>query len=154
MIKLKTGVNIRGISYKFTSAEIPDVLGGHINATFNYFNILGPYLRGGKLRALAVASPKRLPVASDIVTMSEAGLAGAEANGWNGVCVPAGVPQPVIDLLYREVVKALGDPVIRNQMLETGADPGGERPEEFAAFVRSELTKWGRVVKDAGIVIQ
>ena len=153
-IKLRTGINMRGISYKFTSAEIPDVLGGPINATFNYFNLLGPYIGGGKLRALAVASPKRLPVAPDIVTMSEAGLAGVQANGWNGVCVPAGVPQAVTDLLYREIVKALGDPVIRNQMIETGADPGGERPEEFAAFIRSELTKWGRVIKDAGIVIQ
>jgi tripartite-type tricarboxylate transporter receptor subunit TctC len=154
LIKSKAGINIRGISYKFTSAEIPDVLGGHIHATFNYFNILGPYLQGAKLRALAVASPKRLQVAPDIVTMAEAGLAGVEGNGWNGVCVPAGVPQPVIDLLYRELVKALGDPVIRDQMIATGADPGGERPEEFTAFVRSELTKWGRVIKDAGIALQ
>ena len=153
-IKLKAGINIRGISYKFTSAEIPDVLGGHINATFNYFNILGPYVNGGKLRALAIASPKRLQVAPDVVTMSEAGLPGVEANGWNGVCLPAGVPQSVADLLYREVVKALADPVIRDQMIATGAEPGGERPEEFAAFIRSELTKWGKVIKDAGIVMQ
>src|SRR4029077_13544144 len=101
LIKSKAGINIRAISYTFTSAEIPDVLGGHINATFNYFNILGPYIRGGKLRALAVASPKRLQVAPDIVKMSEAGLAGVEANGWNGVCLPAGVPHSVTDLLYR-----------------------------------------------------
>ena len=153
-IKLKAGINIRGISYKFTSAEIPDVLGGHINATFNYFNILGPYVNGGKLRALAVASPKRLQVAPDIATMAEAGLPGVEANGWNGVCLPAGVPQSVADLLYREVVKALADPVIRDQMIATGAEPGGERPEEFAAFIRSELTKWGKVIKDAVIVLQ
>ena len=106
------------------------------------------------MRALAVASPKRLQVAPDIVTMSEAGLAGVEANGWNGVCLPAGVPQPVADLLYREIVKALADPVIRDQMIATGAEPGGERPEEFAAFIRSELTKWGKVIRDAGIVIQ
>jgi tripartite-type tricarboxylate transporter receptor subunit TctC len=64
------------------------------------------------------------------------------------------VPRPVIDLLYRELVKALGDPVIRDQMIATGADPGGERPEEFTAFIRSELTKWGKVIKDAGIVLQ
>ena len=145
---------MRGIPYKFTSAEIPDVLGGHIHATFNYFNILGPFISSGKLRALAIASPKRLQVAPDIVTMSEAGLAGVEATGWNGVCVPAGVPQPVIDLLYREIVKALSDPVIRDQMISTGADVGGERPEEFAAFIRAEMTKWGKVVKDSGIVVQ
>ena len=154
LIKLRVGINIRGIPYKFTAAEIPDVLGGHINATFNYFNILGPYIQSGKLRALAIASTKRLPVAPDIVTMSEAGLAGVEATGWNGVCVPAGTPQSVIDLLHRELVKALSDPVIREQMLSTGADPGGERPDEFAAFIRVEMAKWGKVVKDAGISIQ
>lgn len=153
-VKLKVGIDARGIFYKFTSAEIPDVVGGHIDATFNYFNILGPYIQGGKLRALAIASPKRLEVAPDIITMSEAGLAGVEANGWNGVCLPAGVPQPLADLLYREVVKALADPAIRNQMIATGAEPGGERPEEFAAFIRSELEKWGRVIKAAGIVLQ
>ena len=81
--------------------------------------------------------------------MSDAGLAGGGANGWNGVCLPAGVPQPVIDLLYREVVKALADPAITDQIIATGAEPGGERPEEFAAFIRSELGKWGKVIKDA-----
>ena len=153
LIKSRVGINIRAISYKFTAAEIPDVVGGHIHATFNYFNILGPYIKGGKLRALGVASARRLQVAPDIVTMSEAGLAGVEAIGWNGVCVPAGVPQAVTDLLYREVVKALADPVIRDQMIATGAEPGGERPEEFAAFIRSESAKWSKVIKDAGIVI-
>ena len=154
LIKSKAGINIREISYKFTSAEIPDVLGGHVNATLNYFNILGPHINSGKLRALAVASAKRLPAAPDIVTMSEAGLPGVEATGWNGVCVPAGVPQPVIDLLYRELVNALNDPVIREQIIETGATAGGERPEEFAAFIRAEMTKWGKVIKDSGISVK
>jgi tripartite-type tricarboxylate transporter receptor subunit TctC len=154
LIKSRVGINMRAISYKFTAAEIPDVLGGHINATFNYFNILGPHIHAGKLRALAIASAKRLPVAPDIVTMSEAGLTGVEAIGWNGVCVPAGVPQAVIDLLHRELVKALNDPTIREQMISTGADVGGDRPEEFAAFIRAESAKWGKVIKDAGISIQ
>lgn len=68
--------------------------------------------------------------------------------------LPAGVSQPVISLLYREVVKALNDRVIRNQMISTGANVGGERPDEFAAFIRAELAKWGKVIKDAGISIQ
>jgi tripartite-type tricarboxylate transporter receptor subunit TctC len=154
LIKLRVGINMRAIPYKFTAAEIPDILGGHIHATFNYYNILGPHFVSGKLRALAIAAAKRLAVAPDLVTMSEAGLTGVEATGWNGVCVPAGVPQPVIGLLYRELVKALGDPVIREQMISTGADPGGERPEEFAAFIGAEMVKWGKVVKASGIVIQ
>ena len=154
LIKARTGIRIVAVSYKSTSAEVPDLLGGYINSTFNYFQIIGPHFASGKLRALAVANAKRLQVAPDIVTMSEAGLPGVEATGWNGICVPAGAPQPVIDLLYREVVRALNDPVIRNQMISTGADVGGERPEEFAAFIRAELAKWGKVIKDAGISLQ
>ena len=153
-IKVRAGINIRGIPYKSTAAELPDVLGGHINATFNYFNIIGPHINSGKLRAHAVANVQRLPVAPAIATMSEAGLPGVEATGWNGICVPAGVPQPVINLLYRELVKALSDRVIRDQMISTGADVGGERPDEFAAYIRAELAKWGKVIKDAGISIQ
>lgn len=151
LLKAKAGINIRGIAYKFSAAEIPDVLGGHINGTFNYYNILGPHIVSGKLRALAIASARRLQAAPDIVTMGEAGLPGVEATGWNGICVPAGVPQPLIDILHRETVKALNDPVIRNQIMETGATAGGERPDEFAAFIRAELAKWGKVIKDSGI---
>jgi tripartite-type tricarboxylate transporter receptor subunit TctC len=154
LVKSKAGINIREIYYKFTSAEIPDVLGGHVNATLNYFNILGPHIASGKLRALAVASAKRLQAAPDIATMGEAGLPGVEATGWNGVCVPAGVPRPVIDLLHREIASALNDPVIRDQIIETGATAGGERPEEFAAFIRAEMAKWDKVIKDAGISIK
>ncbi len=106
------------------------------------------------LRALAVADAKRLAVAPDLVTMAEAGLPGVEASGWAAICAPAGVPQPVINLLHRELLKAVNDRVIRDQMISTGANPGGERPDEFAAFIRAEMMKWGKVIKDANISIQ
>ena len=154
LIKSKAGINLVGVPYKSTRAELPDVIGGHVNATYNYFQLLVPHINSGKLRALAVADAKRLLVAPAIATMSEAGLPGVEATGWNGICVPAGVPQPVIALLHQEVVKALNDRVIRDQMISTGANVGGERPEEFATFIRSELAKWGKVIKDAGISIR
>ena len=153
LIKSKAGINIVAVSYKSTGAELPDVLGGHVKVTFNYFQLIVPYIDSGKLRALAVADTKRLLVAPAIATMSEAGLPGVEATGWNGICVPAGVPQPVIALLHREVVKALNDRVIRDQMISAGANVGGERPDEFAAFIRAELAKWGKVIKDAGITL-
>jgi tripartite-type tricarboxylate transporter receptor subunit TctC len=103
---------------------LPDVVGGHINATFNYFQLIVPYINSGKLRALAVADAKRLQVAPTLATMSEAGLPGVEATGWNGICAPAGTSQPVIGILHREVVKALNDRVIRDQMISTGAKVG------------------------------
>ena len=154
LIQSKAGINIRGIAYKSGSAEIPDVIGGHVNATFSYFVILGPHIASGKLRALAVADVRRLAVAPDLVTMAEAGLPGVEAWGWAAICAPAGVPRSVINLLHGELVKALNDRVIREQMISTGANPGGERPDEFAAFIRAETAKWGKVIKDAGISIQ
>jgi tripartite-type tricarboxylate transporter receptor subunit TctC len=154
LIQSKAGISIRGISYKSGTADIPDVLGGHINATVNFFVILGPHITSGKLRALAVADARRLAVAPDLATMAEAGLPGVEASGWTAICAPAGTPQPVINLLHRELVKALNDRVIREQMISTGANVGGERPDEFAAFIRAETVKWGKVIKDAGISIQ
>ncbi len=154
LLQSKAGISIRGIAYKSGTADIPDVLGGHINATVNFFVILGPHMASGKLRALAVADARRLAVAPDLVTMAEAGLPGVEASGWTALCAPAGVPQPVIGLLHRELVKALNDRVIKEQLISTGAHAGGERPGEFAAFIRTELAKWGKVIKDAGISIQ
>jgi tripartite-type tricarboxylate transporter receptor subunit TctC len=143
-----------GVSYKSGAAEIPDVLGGHINATVNYFVILGPHITSGKLRGLAVADARRLAVVPDLATTAEAGLPGVEASGWTAICAPAGVSQPVVSLLHHELVKALNDRVIREQIVSTGGNPGGERPEEFAAFIRAEMTKWGKVIKDAGISMQ
>jgi tripartite-type tricarboxylate transporter receptor subunit TctC len=154
LIQAKAGIKLTGVSYKSGAAEIPDVLGGHINATVNFYVIVGPHITSGKLRALAVADARRLAVAPDLVTMAEAGLPGAEASGWTAICAPAGTPQPVINLLHRELVKALNDRVIRDQIISTGGNPGGERPDEFAAFIRAESAKWGKVIKDAGISIQ
>jgi tripartite-type tricarboxylate transporter receptor subunit TctC len=154
LIQSKAGINIRGIAYKSGTAEIPDVLGGHIHATLNFFVIVGPHIASGKLRALAVADAKRLAVAPDLATMAEAGLPGVEASGWTAICAPAGVPQPVIKRLHGELVKALNDRVMREQMISTGANAGGEQPDEFAAFIRAEMTKWGKVIKDAGISMQ
>ena len=140
------------IAAKLAAKAAPDgytLLGCSIN---NVLNDL--YIASGKLRALAVADAKRLAVAPDLATMAEAGLPGVEASGWTAICAPAGVPQPVINLMHRELVKALNDRVIRDQMISTGANPGGERPDEFAAFIRAETAKWGKVIKDAGISIQ
>lgn len=151
LIQSKAGIKMNAVSYKSGAAEIPDVLGGHINATVNFYVIVGPHITSGKLRGLAVADAKRLAVAPDLSTTAEAGLPGVEASGWTAICAPAGVPPRVISLLHRELVKSLNDRVIRDQIISTGGNPGGERPDEFAAFIRAELAKWGKVIKDAGI---
>jgi tripartite-type tricarboxylate transporter receptor subunit TctC len=109
------------------------------------------HVKAGKLRALAVAGPSRLPIFPAVPTTAEAGLPGIEAIAWNGIFAPAGTPAPVIQILHRELVKAYNAPDVKAQVLATGSEVAGDTPEEFAAFVRSESAKWGKVIRDANI---
>ena len=115
---------------------------------------LGPPIRGGRLRALAVAGPRRLAALPDVPTMAEAGLPGMEATVWNGLFAPEGTPRPVILLLQQSFARALNAPEIRDQITASGAEAGGRPPEEFAAFVRVERLKWGKVISEAGIKLE
>jgi len=108
-------------------------------------------IKSGKLRAIAVTAPARLAMFPDVPTTAEAGLPGIEAIVWNGIFVPAGTPRPVIQILHRELVKAYNAPDVKSQVLNTGSEVAADTPEEFAAFVRSESAKWGKVIRDANI---
>ena len=154
MLKVRGGIDFVDVPYKSSGAQVPDMLGGHVSSTFEYFSVIGQFIKSGKVRALTVAHVRRLPVLPDIPTTAEAGFPGIDALGWGALCVPAGTPQGVIRILYKEVVNALNDPVMREQVISTGADMGGERPEEFTAFIRAYKERWGTVIKDAGITLQ
>jgi len=153
-IKAAAGIEVIEVPYKSLGADLPNLLAGHVDAGFSVLATLGPYIRSGKLRALAVASERRVAVLPEVPTMAEAGLPGMEATVWNGMFAPAGTPRAAIGLLQENFARALGDAEIRAQIVASGAEPGGSRPEEFAAFVRAEIAKWGRVVKDAGIRLE
>src|SRR5262249_12421155 len=103
-----------------------------------------------KLRALAVTTTKRSPVAPDVPTLAESGLPGYEVGSWQGVFAPAGVPPEVVKRLNTEIVKIINMPDVQKKMLELGAEPVGDTPEQFGGFVRSEVAKWGDVVKKSG----
>jgi tripartite-type tricarboxylate transporter receptor subunit TctC len=103
------------------------------------------------LRGLAVAARERLAILPEIPTMAEAGFPGVEASGWNGIFVPVGTPGAIIHRLQEEIAKVLRYKDVEEDAARLGTQGGGERPEEFAAYVRAEIEKWGRVVKDAGI---
>jgi tripartite-type tricarboxylate transporter receptor subunit TctC len=150
-IKAAGGIDVVEIPYKSLGADLPNLLAGHVNAGFSVLSTLGPHIRSGKLRALAVAGSRRLAALPEIPTLSEAGLAGMEATVWNGIFAPAGTPRAVILLLQENLARALNFPDIREQIVASGAEVGGRPPEEFAAFVRAEIAKWGKVIKDAGI---
>ena len=150
-IKQKSGTNILDVPYKSVGAEMPDLLGGQITTGYLVATAIMAHVKSGKLRGLAVSGRTRLPVLRDVPTTAEAGLPGVEASAWSGYFVPAGTPQPNIRILNRELLRAFNAPDIRDVAIATGTEVVGGQPEEFAMFIRSEIAKWGRIIKDAGI---
>lgn len=149
MLKYRAGIDAVHIPYKGAGPALNDLLAG--NVTMGFMTSLGlvPHVQGGKLRALAAASPKRIPELPDVPTMAEAGLPDFHVLSWNGLAAPAGTPKPIIDKLNREVNKILGMPEVRKQLQSLGGDPIGGTPEEFTRFVDKEIRQWGAVVKSA-----
>ena len=153
LLKLTAGIQVREIPYKAIGAELPDLTGGHVSTAFLSPVVIRDMVRSGKLRALAIADRQRLDILSDVPTMAEAGYP-IEGLGWNGIFVPAGTPRPIIERLHQEIARVLQLKEIQDDAAALGTRAGGEKPEEFAAFVRSEVQKWGKVIKDAAIKAQ
>ena len=154
LLKVTTGIQVREIPYKAIGAEFPDLVGGHVSTAFLAPVVIRDALKSGKLRGLGVAGPRRIALIGEVPTMAEAGFPTIEATGWNGIFVAAGTPAPVIDRLQREIGGILKSKELVDDAANIGYELGGERPEEFAGFVRGEIRKWGKVVQDAGIKIQ
>jgi tripartite-type tricarboxylate transporter receptor subunit TctC len=151
LFKYRAQVDIAAVPYRGTTALMPDLLAGRITMSFaNIVNVV-PLAREGKLRALAITSIKRSPLAPDLPTMAESGFPGFEAVPWFGLLAPAGTPQDVLDKLYNETVKTLAMPEIRKKFDELGLEPVGNTPAEFAAIIKKETPEWAKLIKDAGI---
>ena len=149
-LKLLAGIQVREIPYKAIGAEVPDLIGGHVSSGFLAPIVIRDLMRSGKLRALAVADKARMPTLPDLPAMAEAGYP-IVGLGWNGLFVPAGTPRPVVERLQQETARVLQLKEIRDDAANLGTALGGENPEEFAAFVRSEVQTWAKVIKDANI---
>ena len=119
-----------------------DVLGGHVQLSFPSMTAALPHVKSGKLKALGMTGLQRSPLAPDVATVSESGVAGYQANIWNGVLVPAATPKAVVTKLNAEFVRVLTSPETRERFAAAGADIVHGTPEEFAAFVKTEMTKW------------
>ena len=131
-----------------------DLMGGQIPIAFDNLPSSMAYIKAGKVRALAVTTAKRWPGAPEIPTMAEAGVPGYEVDAWFGLLAPAGTPRAVIDELNRNVIAVLKTPEIEKLLFEQGALPVGDTPEEFGAFIRAELAKWGKVAKSNNISLK
>lgn len=153
-IKSETGTDLLEVPYKAVNAELTDLLGGQVMTAFPVPQVVVSAVKSGKLRALAVLGASRINVLPDVPTVKEAGLPGMEALAWNGIFVPAGTPRPVIGTLHRELVRAYNAPDVKGQVVGTGSYVAADTPEEFAAFIRAENEKWGKVIREAKIKAQ
>ena len=144
-------VDLLHVPYKGSAPAMTDLLGGQVQLMFSDGPTALPQMKGGKVRALAVGSPKRSALVPDLPTISEAGLAGYEAYSWSGIVVPAATPKEIIAKLNADIVRALNDPEVKKRLLENGAEAMPGTPDQFAKTLRSEITKWGKVVKAANI---
>jgi tripartite-type tricarboxylate transporter receptor subunit TctC len=151
LFKSAAGLDIRHIPYKGVMAAAPDLLGGRVSMVLSPMSILLPMVREGKLRALAVTSLKRSSAAPDLPTIAESGYPGFEVLGWNGMFAPAKTPVAIIRALHLETVKALALPDLRAKLADLGLEGIGNSPDEFATAIKSEIPKWAKVIKDAGI---
>ena len=154
LFKTMTGIDMQHIPYKGRASAIPDLLGGRVTMMFDNMPSSLPLVREGKLRALGVTSAKRSLAAPDIPTLAEAGLPGFEAVSWFALFAPANTPRPIVDKLQAEVSKILKSPDISKRLLDLGLEPAGGTPEELAAYQKSEIAKWSKVVKDSGAKVE
>lgn len=150
LFKTMARIDMVHIPYKGSSAAMPDVLGGQVPVIFDGVPQSLPYIKAGRLRPLGVTTAKRSPALPDVPTIAEAGLPGYEATAWFGIVAPAGTPKEIIGKLNTQIVGILSAPEMRARLTAQGADAAGNTPEEFAAFIKSEMVKWAKVIQATG----
>lgn len=151
LFKSLAGVNIVHIPYKGSGPAVSDLLGGQVQLMFdNTPNVL-PQVKAGRLRALGSSGTKRSPLTPEVPTVAEAGVAGYEVMVWFGVVAPAGTSREIVNKLNAEVTRILAMPDVRERFLAQGVEPVGSTPEQFGEHIRAQMSKWGKVVQDAGV---
>jgi len=152
--KLAAGVDLLHVPYKGSGPALTDLMGGQVQLMFDSMPSSMPFIQAGKLRALAVTTARRSTALPQLPTVAEAGLPGFDRgfdiSTWYGLWAPAGTPREVVARLGSEVAAIVRQPAVRDRLLALGAEPVGNAPDEFAAFNRSELAKWARIVKQSG----
>jgi tripartite-type tricarboxylate transporter receptor subunit TctC len=149
--KLLSGTDITAIPYKGTGPLVTDLIAGQTSLTITGVPPLYPFVQSGRLRGIAVGSVKRLALLPDLPTIAEAGVPGYESSTWFGPLAPAKTPREIIVRLNTELLKILQRPDIKTRFAAEGAEGLGSTPEEFGAYIKSEIERWGRVIKAAGV---
>ena len=151
LFNLQAGTKITHVPYKGGGPAMVDLLGGNIQLIFATAASSIGHIKAGKIKAIAVTTAKRSALVPDLPTVAEAGLPGYEANNWNGFFVPAKTPRPIVNRLNKEITAALNAPDIKEFLFKQGLDAAPNTPEQFSAYMKSEMAKWAKVIKAAGI---
>jgi tripartite-type tricarboxylate transporter receptor subunit TctC len=151
LFEAMTGTHLVHIPYRGSAPALQDLIAGRVMLMFDLVLTAAPHIKSGAVRGLAVTGATRSAVLPDLPTVAESGVPGYEVSAWFGIFAPAGVPKPVVDRLNAEVVKAIASPDLRQRLVSQGADPVTSSPAEFAAYLQSEIAKWAKVVKAAGV---
>jgi tripartite-type tricarboxylate transporter receptor subunit TctC len=154
LFKSMTQLDMAVVPYKGAAPAVNDVLNGQVPITFEALLSTLPYVKTGKLKAIAVTTSTRSSLLPDIPTIAEAGLPGYDANNWYGFLAPARTPEPVIATLHREITKVLGMPDVKEKLASVGAEPVGNTPEAFSAVIRTDVAKWKRIVQETGAKVE
>lgn len=154
MLNSLARVNMLHVPYKGSGLAMLGLMGGHIDILVIGVPPVLPQIQGGKVRALAVLSAARLAVLPNVPTAGEAGFPGYEVTNWHGILAPAGTPRDIVARLNAEIGKAIKAPDVRERMAAAGLDPLTSTPEEFADFIKTEIARWAKVIKDANIKIE
>jgi len=154
LLKAMTGVDIAHIPYKGAGPMLIDLIGGQVQIGFDNLPSSIGHIRSGKLRALAVTTAARFPGAPEIPTIAESGVPAYELSAWFGLLAPAATPKPVIDVLYRNISEILKQAEVVKQLLDLGAEPGGNTPEAYAQQISTDVEKWRKVVQTTGVTAE
>ena len=149
--RLMAGIQVIHVPYKGGGPALGEVLAGQVQALFSIALAATPQVNAGKVRALAITSARRSALAPGLPTVAEVGFPGFEVVGWFGWVAPAKTPREIVNRLNGEIVRILNQPEMKERLLGLGADPVGNTPQVFAAFIQSEHGKWARVIRQAGI---
>ncbi len=151
MFKSAAAINIVHVPYKGAGQAMIDLVGGQVQMAFAIVSAAMPQVQAGKVRALGVSSPQPSPLAPDLPTLSQSGLPGFDVKGWNGFVAPAGTPRAVVAKVNAETMRVLKQPEVVQRLKGAGYDAAAENtPEQFADFIKAELTKWTKVVRESG----
>ncbi|MEO8203980.1 MAG: tripartite tricarboxylate transporter substrate binding protein [Betaproteobacteria bacterium] len=154
LFKTMTGTFMTHIPYRGSAPVVADLLAGQVDVMFDNLPNVIQHVKSGRMKALAVSGPKRSPLAPDVPTVAEAGVPGFEVTVWFGLLAPAGVPRDIIHRLNAESTRIINSPEVTDRFLKLGVTPSTGTPEQFGEMVKSEVGRWAKVIKDAGIKVE